>query len=88
VRWGIFELSQDGFQHAIDVVDDVAIRESNHAVALARKLCRASCVSLLSLGMLAAVELDHQLSCRAGKVGDASPDRVLPTELPGRAALA
>jgi len=45
-------------------------------------------IGFLPIRMLATVELDGQLACWAREVGDAVPDRMLPTEFPARAPLA
>jgi len=87
VRWGTFDLSHYGFQDAVNIFDNVPIREPDHAIALSRQLRGARRIGIFPVGMLAAVELNHQLSRRAGEIGDAPADGMLPTELPRRAPL-
>ena len=89
MRWGRrLEFAQNRFQHTFDIFDDIIVPESNDAIPVLRELGATQGVGVFLLRMLTAVELDHKLLRRAGKVGDALADRVLAPELPLRATLA
>ena len=62
------------------IVAHVAVPHPKHGPAFAPKPLIASHIAL-GFGMLAAVDLDHQLCVTAGEVDHIRPDRQLPREL-------
>ena len=88
MRWGTPERLANHLQHAIKIVDHVAVPEPDDPIATGCQLGAAPIVGCGTLGMLAAVEFDRELGRRAGKVCDPISDWVLPAEFPGSEALA
>jgi hypothetical protein len=64
----------DGVQHILKIFEHVVDPESDGTIAVARKLGGTTVVGLGSLGMLTAVELNHQFAGGTGEIGDASSE--------------
>ena len=75
------------FHHAVKIFEYVVVPETDDAVAMGRKLGGSRGVGV-AVGVLAAIEFDDTLSCRAGEVGDAAADRMLTAELVGQGTVA
>jgi hypothetical protein len=78
----------DFLQHAVKILQNIVIPKPQHTVTLLRQFIAALLIFGYLLGVLSAIEFDHQLACRTGKIGDATTDRVLATKFPRRKALA
>ncbi|GEM_PF-5967256 len=73
----------DCFEHAGEVLHYLVIPESEHRVALGRKISRAPFISLAMrwIIVLAAVQFDYQAGIQTEEVGNVRPDRMLAAEL-------
>ncbi len=87
VRWGIRQLLAQALQHPVQVVHYLVVPEPDGPVAVRCDFRRARRVGRALLGVLAPVQLDHQLAFRAGEDGDTPPDWVLAAEPPGQPAI-
>ena len=74
------EFEHDRFDHAVGVAQDVVVPEADHAIAVSLDLAGADVVGGV-VGVLAAVDFDHQPGRTAGEVGDGVADLALPGEL-------
>ena len=80
----VLQMVQDRLDDRITSLEDIMIPEADHEVALAREVRRAFLVAkrLLRFGVATAVELDHEKSSSAAKVGDLLPDPMLTSKFP------
>ena len=74
---GFFYLGSDGLENAGEVLRHVVVPEADYAPALRLQRAGAGGVPTGVGGVLAAVDLDDELSARNGKVPDVTPDGVL-----------
>jgi hypothetical protein len=84
VRWGTLELAHNDFQHAVEILDYVAVPEPNDPIAPLGQFGAPPFIGVPLFAMLTAIELDHKLSRGAGEVGDALADRMLAAKSPVR----
>jgi hypothetical protein len=87
VRWGVVENSANGSEHAVEIVEDVVIPETEDAVAVSIEFGSALVIRFFLYSVLAAIELDRELRLPARKVDDAPADRMLAAEFPCGEAL-
>ena len=89
MRWGRrFEGAGDRLQYAVEIVENIIVPKADDAVAVTRKLGTTSFISIRLRAMLTAIELDHELARRAGKIGDPLSDWMLSPKLPRYDAFA
>ena len=88
MRWGLVELLPNSCQDTSDVLHDVVVPKTNHAIAISRQLDITQLVCFELIRMLTAIEFDHQLSRRTSKIGDTPTNGMLATEAPWHIALA
>jgi hypothetical protein len=69
----------DRRENGIRVIEDVAVGEADHVVAVACQVIRSVLIVGRLIRMYLAVELDDQTKLRATEVEDESADWVLPT---------
>jgi hypothetical protein len=67
----------DDLDHAIDIVKHVVVPESQNAIALIVEVGRSDEVGC-AVGVLTAVNLDHDSMGVTGEVREVRPDRCLP----------
>ena len=72
-----FGYAQD---HAVGILQDFVVPEADDLVAMAFDHSGAGFVGG-AIGMLTAIDLDHQLQSSAGEIGDGTSDLKLPREL-------
>jgi hypothetical protein len=72
---------------SFDILHHIGVPEPDDPVAMSRQLLGAAFVTP-GIRMLAPIDFDHQLSCRAREIGNAPADRVLTTESPWELVLA
>ena len=82
MRWGTFQFPPDRLKDPFEVLEDLVVPEPGDAVTVPRQLCLARGITARLAAMPPAIELDHQLARRTGKIGDPPPDWMLPAELP------
>jgi len=88
VRWGCFDLAVNGFEHGREIFDHIVVPKTDHTISMGGEFGSAFVVLRYLIRMLAAVEFDYQLLCRAGEIGDPIADRMLATEFQKRKAFA
>ena len=74
------EFEHDRFDHAVGVAQHLIVPEPDHAIAVSLDLAGADVVGRI-VGVLAAIDFDHQPGRTAGEVGDGVADLALPGEL-------
>ena len=74
------EFEHDRFDHAVGVAQHLIVPEPDHAIAVSLDLAGADVVGRI-VGVLAAIDFDHQPGRAAGEVGDGVADLALPGEL-------
>src|SRR5437660_1525154 len=77
----IAQLLEDSLQHLVHSLQHFVIPESDHAKAGLAHMVRSHLVVFLRfLSVLAAVDLDYQLTIDAAEIGEIRSDRMLPAE--------
>jgi hypothetical protein len=74
------EGADDGLDHPVDVVEDVIIPESENAITLSIEIGSSREVSR-TVGVLTAVDFDHDSIGVTGKVREVRSDRCLPANV-------
>src|SRR5437899_4160908 len=76
-------LCVDFLQHAVDILDDLAVPDSNNAKALIVQPARASFVAPHTrlIAMLRAIEFDEQMRGHAREISNVRTDRNLSPEM-------
>ncbi len=88
VRWGRFERLANGLQNTVEVIENLVVPKSDHAIAVARELYAALLIRRHSISVLPTIELDNEFACRTREIGDAAADRMLAAKSPRHDALA
>lgn len=88
VRWGHFKRLANGFQNTVEVIENLAVPRSDHAIAVAREFCAALLIRKHSISMLPTIKFDNELACRTREIGDAAADRMLAAKSPRHDSLA
>jgi len=70
----------DRFQDLVCLQQNVVVPETQHSEASRFQPSRALVIPLLRLSVLATVYLDHEVSLKAGEIGDIGTDRHLTSE--------
>ncbi len=78
--------AMDHFNHCVELLQDLGIPKAKYPVPLALKESRPPPIFLEHLGMLLAIEFDHQPTLHTAEIGHERWDRVLPANL-GASAL-
>jgi hypothetical protein len=63
---------------AFKIPHDIIVPKPNDTIAAFGEFRIAAPIRINVRCVLAAIEFDHQLSCRTSKVGNSIPDRMLP----------
>jgi hypothetical protein len=73
--------TRNPFQHSVQVREHLVVVETEHTIAIRHELLCSRLVVACLLGVVSAIELDHQLVSRTIEIQDERSNGVLATEL-------
>jgi hypothetical protein len=76
----VFQLQSNGLQNACQVFPDIVVPESDDAISMLRQFLRTPLVGSRLDVVLSAVQLNDELVRRAGEIGYAVADGMLPAK--------
>jgi hypothetical protein len=82
----VFQRVKQHLQYAIEIFEHFIVPEPEDVIAISGDFRRTSGVSRWLCGVLTTIQLDDQLACRTGKVGDEPANGMLSPEFPGRSS--
>src|SRR6266436_1398782 len=75
-----FQFPSNAFEHPLQIIHDIAVPKADHPVSVPCNFAGADSIFRRLRRVLPAIELDHELATRAGKIDNMLADRVLPPE--------